>query len=1010
METVHPGLTAVPAPLVVVQGVASGLRPERHRKRARVADKERYVHKDEDLQYGVQITIDRELDDVSGDGVAWIAQLIDRYSVRDSMWWPREDGGSVSRTAKGVWFNVKYSEKLYEVIVNGSKSSLSPYNKESKFYNALLPLEWMYKYYDHIPSVFISIYELSVDESLDDILVNEINRVKARFTNTMIKFVALVVYARPELARHGRVQNLVSKINMSANSLFVINGGVGDVARREQAVFVRKLMVGLRQYSTDFFELQMQKLKKRDMKSNEYSVAFFACRNLIKMAMFEQMKGIDDHSTKLLEYSHDKLLQILQKGNTQLVEGRQWLDVLCIHIVRSCIVLGETNVAYRKFMFHLQKVKELAGSQFSFRWMSLQYTWLAELLESVQESGSGVIPVEQTLMTTMRGGRNRLNSFNMPQTGFVYLQAFRYRTLDVDCDCDNRVQLLSGALDAFGVASARFQRFECGVYALLGDVYREQGNFSMAVNNYMTSIGVFKREKCGFIVECILRKVCLCYMELSRVREASAVYIELCIVSGRNSKKHDDLRERLLGLGVVEIDEEDSVAVVKGGVVADVGVKRSMNAIDESVEVQVVIRRPCDGFELSLVDIGPVSVAVDGFDEEGLLFVQTCVKYKSGGQYRLPDVRIHGSIGGVEFVLHCDHGVVKRKKSVISYRKYFEWYGSGEVCERIEEFTVIPREPVIKCDIQHEEFIYAGKRTFIRLKFFNKEEEPVRVVGDGKAILLERYELLCGKFDSGDIAPEGESNVECVFDIPQVNGLPFVEDSEVNMNVKFTMDYNGVSVVKECNLKVCEMFECHSSVRAVINGIDGPNYTRRWLFTLLLRNRTREEVDVERCRFAVRGPKGVQLSVRPQMDENEEGVIKPGEVKTMRVIVDVCSNGGRVLRSVPVDIVCDLEFNDGKYSVNVYKGNLLHNEPRVLVRKGKDDGGLEYVIENPTERTLRYEGDGEKIVIPPYNEFIVKKRVDSPLLMVYDREHDVNIGVLSADESIVIVDGKLKII
>lgn len=1024
METVHPGLVAVPAPLVVVQGIAPELRSKRQEWRQRVSQEEKYVHGGEDLHYGVQITIDRELDDVNSEGVAWIAQLINNYSVRDCVWWPREDGGSVSRTAKGVWFNVKYSDRRYEVIVNGSKSSLSPYNNNGKFYNSLLPLEWMYKYYDYIPAVFISIYEIGLDESLDDILVNEINRIKARFSNTMIKFVALVVYARPECARHVRIQSLMSRINMTSNSLFVINGGAGDTARREQAVFVRKLMVGLRQYSTDFFELQMQKLKKREMKNDLYPMSFFGCRNLIKMAIFEQMKGIDDHSTKLLEYSYDKLLQILQakSGDTpQPAEGRQWLDILCLHIVRSCLVLGETNVAYRKFMFHLQKVKELAGNEFSFCWMSLQYTWLGELLESVHESGSGVIPVEQTLLPTVRG-RNKLNSFNMPQTGFIYLQAFRYRALDVDANSDNRIQLLSGALDAFGTATTRFQRFECGVYALLGDVYRDRGNYSMAVNNYMASIGVFKRERCLFIVKCILRKVCLCYMELRRVREASAAYVELCLISGRDSVKYDDLRERLLELGVVgaEEEEEDAVALVKGGIVADVGVKRPVNGIDDGVEVQVLIRRPCNGCEVYSVDVGSINVAVDGFDSDGFLVLQTLMRYENGGEFALPSVCVHGSVGGVEFIGECERGVVKRRGETVSCRKYFEWHGTGEVCKRVDEFTVVPREPVVDCEVQHDEVLYAGKRTVVRFKFVNREDHSVCVSGHGKGVLLKKYDIECGQFESGDIPPGGEATVECVFDVPQVGGLPFVENVEENLVMKFTMDYGGIAIVKEYFVAVCEMFEFQNSVRPVVNGLNGPVYTRRWLFTLRLRNKTKDEVDVQRCRFAVRGPKGVQLSVRPEMDENEEGVIASGEVKIMRVALDVCNNGsGRVLRSVPVDVACDLDLDNGRYSVNVYKGNLPHCEPRVLVTKvgEKEEDNeviVKYVIENPTERTLQYESDNERIVVKPFSDVSIERRyfdgLDVPLLTFYDSEHDVYLYAVSADNSVRVLDGKLRVI
>jgi hypothetical protein len=679
MQTYHYSLTSVTAPLLVVQGVSSDLRPIVPEPRARTIKEQKYENAETKLNYGVQIRIERELDDLKNDCVARLVKYIESCNVRKQAWWPNQDTdqsqkvhhhqqqqqqqqqqsqqslskddqkqqkqrfvskqltslGNGSHNFKGMWFNVKYSDKQYEMIVNGSNSSLSPYNAKGDFYGSLLPLQWMDKYYDYIPSVFITFYEISNDEKWDDLLINEINRVKFKFSNTMIKFVVVLIDLNPQLTKNSRLQLIINKINMNNNSLFIINGLNDEISKREQLSFVKKLLIGLKQYSNDFFDIQISKLKKREIKDDQYNEKFFSTRNLIKMAMFEQFKNINDYSTKLLEYAYDRLLQILRtidykSQETAYLETRQWLDIICLNIVRSCITLGDVNIAFRKFIFHVQKIRELDFKNLTFDWLSNQYTWLGELIENINEN---IILYDSTILPTLGLKEIKFNSYNMPQNGFIFLQAanFRDKCLKYENnDVDNRILLLTASLDSFNMSkNCRFSRIESKIYILLGDVYYNMQNYSMAVNNYLAGISCYKRESYLFIINIILQKILNCYIELFKIREACGIYIELCCLSTEsilnkipNHKEFlNNIKEKIISLDLInddsqlnlinnvddneededietyedKDDENDNITFIKINSIFDVelGIKKYKNLMNEGVNIQIIFK--CKG-------------------------------------------------------------------------------------------------------------------------------------------------------------------------------------------------------------------------------------------------------------------------------------------------------------------------------------------------------------------------------------------------------------------------------
>ena len=1223
METYHRSLTSVPAPLVVFQGISSELRPQPPKRRIRTLKEQAYAGPGKKQNYGLQLQIDRELDEVKNGCVERLVSLIEKCNVNDRLWWPNQDSSgqtsqkqqqsqkleksslkqkqqlhqsrqrlmsslsSGSVNSKGLWFNIKYADSKYEIVVNGTKSPLSPYNKEGDFYGSLLPLQWSEKYYSYIPSVFIAFYEIGADKRWDDLLVNEVNRVKLKFSNTMIKFVCILINVHANTTDSDRIQSIVSRINMNPNSLFVINGLSDEISKREQTVFIRKLMIGLRQYSNDFFNVQIQKLKRREIKNDQYSEKFFSARNLIKMALFEQVKGITDYSTKLLEYAYDRLLQSLRSidhvsQRSQHAEARAWLDVMCMHIVRSCIVLGDANIAYRKFTFHVQQIRELDPRNFTFEWLSTQYTWLGELLENINED---VIPIDPIMMPTLGLKEIRYNSYNMPQNGFNFLQAAEYRGLALQHEetggSDNRVMLLTAALDSFNLAkSGKFSRIESRVYILLGDVYYSKKNYSMAVNNYFAGLSNYKQESCIFIVGCVLQKILHCYVGLSQVREAWAVYIELCSINDSVWKKAkaldstkiflDLMKEKIISLDLVNDDSQSilmdelrnsddadaevlaantnsGVPFVKEGVFDfDVGIKEYTNMMNEGVDLQVLIRHKGDNMISSLeinkleIDLGEnsefkiIRVTNDGENYDAnnvleneensksvVLYELTCdskdisesitcpLAFKTidgrinrkciilqihvcssvVGKFYVPRVRVNGTLNDVQFST-----VINIAGLDSTSRPFLKWFvkdGKDQVLNNhypTNSFEVLPKIPKIKCNLKYDRVGFNGRVFPVFLKFVNEDtDSPVKVHIKGDGVLNKKYDVAVKwgedhtdkSFDSQDIMKPGESvTTSCVLEMPQISGLPMStiegesDDNEVfNCNIKFHIEYEllneGVSieVKKEARVKIVEMIEWHTELRADQHGefpnlfiidekkmldvganMNIPVHTRKWLFTLNLRNVSFEQMNITSCKFVVRGPKDVTLTLTPEVEDNEDDgtILKSMGEKKLKVWLDVVCYE-RIIRSVPVDVQCVIDYYIEEmkdvvqhYRLEMYKANLPHVDPRMLVvvNEGgsKEELVVTYIMENPTDRIFQYQTNlnpvsGVEIVdyvksmqlsVMPFMQEKIELvyRVDRqyqegraeialPEFTLYDRQFQVFVKPNVADDRLRFVDGHL---
>lgn len=1150
MQSYHRSLTSVPVPLLVVQGISSDLRPIVKEQRSRIIKEQEYENEETKLNYGVQIQIDRELDDLKNECVTRLINLIDSCNARDQLWWSSQDannnqqqphpssndlkrqrqriskqlstsGSQGSHNSKGLWFNVKYCDSKYEIIINGSNSSLSPYNEKGDFYGSLLPLQWVDKYYDYIPSAFLTFYEIGNDETFDALLINEINRIKLKFSNTMIKFVVVLINLYPKTTNL-RISNILSKINIGSNSIFVINGNNDEVSKREQISFIKKLLIGLRSYSNDFFDLQIQKLKKREIKNVLYTEKFFNVRNLIKLAVFEQFKAINEYSTKFLEYSYDKLLQLLKtidKNPTNVIylEVRGWLDIICLHIVRSCIALGDNNISYRKFSFHLQKIKELDPANYSNDWISLQHTWFGELIENINLNEIEILPADLTILPTVGLKEIKFNSYNMPQNGFIFLQAYNYRCNDlVD---DNRILLLNAALDSFNMSKlTRFQRFESKIYLLLGDVYYEMKNYSMAINNYFAGISIFKQENCKFIQVFILKKILVCYIKLNKLNESKSVYIELCCMGKSDSKQFlDEMKEKIISLDLINDDsvsalikdegdekQEGNSLFIKNNVFnIDIGVKKYSNMMNDGVDIQLIItpkgstmidNLEISKFELDIAgssEVKKITILNEPLELEGHIVRQltsTCdepgeilktslvfrseqvtnksiilqlhIKSKKVGKFYIPKIKTTAILNDFKFTSITNIGGLDVANN------YFKWYGDNEIIKATypkNSFEIIPKIPDIKLSLHYENIGFNGRKIPIEIKFLNADEDmnvKLKLAGYGKLENVNGIKIEWEDNPDEILKPGNERIVKCHAILPQVNGLSLTsKDVEDNCIITFNIIYvlinDGaveVSVTKQAKMKVIEMIEWNTRLNPDVNNVKFPNlfkindgidinghnlpiHLRKWNFKLSLKNNSFDDIVITNKKFSINAPTGVTLNI--QSNDEKDILFKSMANIKFNMILDVSAD--KIIRTVPVDIKCELEYHIGNniiqtYILDMYKASLPHIDPRiVIVIDNFEDKQIviRYVFENPTNRIFQYQTNLNTIqgieilnyvktmkinLMPFMQESITFKYrivdddsdiIELPEFTVYDKQYKIFVKSSCGDDRFRLIDGHL---
>ena len=987
MDQYDISLTQVHAPLVVIQGISKTLRPG-------ISNNENKNSTDSSL-YGLEITIERQLDDIQSIYVERFVKILQQYNNRGKYWWSGTNGSNT--ISNGMWFNIKYVEQNCQIVVNGSGSQLSPYNSNSQYYGSLLPLEWIKKYVEYLPSVFITVYEIKKDDKLDALMIDEISRIKSRFKNSNIEYIVLLIKQESiDKLDELRMSELISKITSGGKtSLYIMNEGNDEDSIREQNIFCKKLLFKIRKYSNDFFDLKINKLKEKPIKDDQYLENFFKTRNLIKMTLFEQFKNINDYSTKLLEYSYDKLLSILKSLDESSYplpyrQICQWLDIICLHIVRACIKLHDYNVSYRKFMFHLEKLPLINNRIFNTTWISNQYKWFGELIKYSNDEN---LIIEGSMLSSnnpILKGKNIVknsiifNSFNLPQNGFIFLEAFQYRKLAEmkgEATINDKKTLLNWSLDSFNKAKdGKFNRIESFIYIMLGDLYYSEKNYSMAVNNYNSVLSIYRLEKWKLLIREILIKILKCYIELSRVNEAKKVFIELiCVYDNDDEKFKEFLKESRDKIDSLELIEDDSQSIIvkeaddvddederevfiKEKIFnVDAVVKKYQNLMKDGVDVQIVIEKISKVEELEItkleVDIGEIGneevdikKVIKNKDDhfifnKGRLIITMNIPFKQIGKFYISHIKINGIVNSIKFNTNTNIDVSK-------YERYVTWYDENGQNESIlchnprNEFRIIPRIPKIKVVLKYDNVTYNGRNCPIDILFENEdvnEGEDVEIDVIGYAMIRDKkFSIEC---DQSDDEEDKVLKIGCKklmnwnVKIPQIRNLKRdinkTEECYINFEISYKLinEFNvRVSTEREARIKILEMLDWNSEIRVENINKDGNLQDKRvWNIKSSVKNLTFEDLHIKNLRFKVKGSKEVEVVIHCDDEKGKLEEFKKFKVEESKIIeskLEVKSING-FIGEVPILVECNIIYEDIKGNEEIYIAEVFNGIIRI---------------------------------------------------------------------------------
>lgn len=1013
METYLDSLTSICAPLLVIQGVGEQWRPKEICVRERTVRQGQSGGEIDVSSFGVQLDIHRELDDVNHEVVQELVAQLEVVNTRGRKWWPQMPKNDQQQS---VWFNVMYSDNHYDLAVNGSQSMLSPYRKNGRYFNTMVPLEWMSKYYDKIPIGFISIYELGEDDEYDDILVNEILRMKQQIDGTLTKYYCLI-YTNGPIGEERSSKIRMKTEMVETNSLFFVTNVQTDSTINDRSIFISKLLLILKRHSNDFFNNQIKKLKVREAKNASYPEQLFTTRFLIKFSIFELIKGVSEYSTNLIIRSQSKLMKLLIDIKDDVETRRQirtWLDVFTIHLIRSLIIMGSFNKAYQKLKMYINQINKTCG--FDLNWVSIQFTWFAQLLECM---GGDLVPLDFALLpndptTTATAGASPATlttTSKTPHVGFIYLEALRYREMALSRSSnpsgDNRILLLNGALDMFTLSkNAKFNRIESMIYIKMGDIYFNELNFSMAINNFKA--GLSNYENWSVIQANVVIKLLLCFKKMENWNECWKCLCQLiCLdesiikqmyVNNAMNKWQMKMLELKDGLQPVDI-----VNVENNLFNIECIIKKDSLEVGEDMEIQLKVQKldsplveelKLNELVLEVNEDDPVLFKTNGSQSESNFHKFSCSNLGDGkcftlpmdltngkeliiqysqkvleiGEYPITDLKIEGEVNGIKF-----------KTTVkVSYPEYGFWIPSskGEIeyplvktARKGPVIKVTPREPRITCLLKYNEVGYNGQTFPISLKFVNEDDlSDVKVHISGAGEILSDSD---GKdlnvvfpseggeyqkeFRSGVLKRGDNVDVQCLVHLPQIFGLPY-DKRDTNCKIKLKIKYlDGGSITeseREINLTVIELFKVKSTIRPVVGEL---NSSKKWKFKVNVTNLSFNDLTI----------KGFKINIKslPEVDVNytigdvEDIVLGYKAAEDLSLQIDIESH--EQIRSVPIEITGEVKYSSGQqpeegFIIGVFNGRLPHDEARILV-DFHPPGEVEYILENPTAERVQYQ-------------------------------------------------------
>lgn len=618
MERYPPEITSLLAPLIIIQGLngerdSVGIGSDKvecagkdgssiihHEKLQDASVTVPSISSDDNLIYRYLRTsknvtlIERNISACDGQIASSMLNLFLKYDISDAILPPCTTKGFI----KQYLYNFKFiGSKFYlpkfniDVCQDPSRLQqknkseddympISPFCKQLPYFGTILPLEWIQLYREIFPATFISVYNIVVtgdqeqESASDRTLVKEISSIKHYLSLWKIKY--LVILTCEDAG--GNIPSILSTRveNIRLNTKLAASTGLKFLMSSEPKYvsnFVTSILHLVRPWCTDFYN-NIIKYSKMDTPepSLQYNKMLLYARSSLKEALLEELCGVTESSTRSMEYCYENLMNAFRDLSYRKPElwsqCRTLIDLTAIHIVRSYLLLGDVQQAYKKFAIHTQNVTALLPQNlkdcYSYdAWLATQVSWLADLIYKSPESIVNVsMPSPKTaglnLLRTMSWKQNNKqldNGWITPQCGFIYLHACslirrrkvhaqqaRSDTTDpymsLPLEKERKVpyskiclRLLNSCLDVFSKSrKTKFNRTESYIYFQIAEEHFLDRNYSMAMNNYLVALQIYQEENWKGIKSILLLRIFQCLIKLGNYHDSAIYYLKLSLI------------------------------------------------------------------------------------------------------------------------------------------------------------------------------------------------------------------------------------------------------------------------------------------------------------------------------------------------------------------------------------------------------------------------------------------------------------------------------------------------
>lgn len=340
---------------------------------------------------------------------------LERFNIAHRVW----DNSILKNRIPTAKYILRFDNesKIFEDVQRHKKKSakahsvLSPFNPESDLFpNGIISNAWFKKYTYELPCTLIAFHNIGKTADQDDVLARLLLDSRLKFAEHGIRYVAIIVSSTPDPDEDNLRIALLRQVSGLAklSGLFYLNVAA-QTLNRDADILVSTVLNTVKNSAMDFYSaidfLVRQRYKKYYSIPNsnvDTEIAldpkFLETRNFVKLAILAEVMHPHnaEPSLEILENAHESLVSILLDHSAEFVlrsvsphdanlyrQFRVTLDVIAFHLCRGYFSIEEPVVALRKVEAHIANVTSLAPSRSHGNWISLQYQWLAELMEKL---------------------------------------------------------------------------------------------------------------------------------------------------------------------------------------------------------------------------------------------------------------------------------------------------------------------------------------------------------------------------------------------------------------------------------------------------------------------------------------------------------------------------------------------------------------------------------------------------------------------------------------------------